>query len=421
MAEHKFFVEPLIASDAATRMLLAMKEVFPGQQAQSFHVSSSLGSFPLVRKPTPLADLPQVEPCSNTLEELRARPYLDVSHINLTLSPEFQITYREEPQQARAEIKISSSQPMYNQDQGKAFLPIVDAISKQFTILRHSETISRLFPENEQRLIALSQKVIGDFAAQAARLSQLNSQTVEDLHKAILEKAKELETDYATKRAHLDEEHNRRQREFADRESKFSERVKQFDLRDNTAVRRDLFNKLATAIDKLDTVTITDETKKKRRILHVLCASILVLSAGAFGVFANKIVNGNASADWRLFLPLGTALAMFATTAVFYIRWNNSWFYEHARAEFSNRKLKADMLRAGWLVEMFFEWDTKKQTAVPAELIGSCTRGLFVSDSLDGARHPIDDLQTLAKDFSKVRIGKTGFEFEKGSSEKKGA
>jgi hypothetical protein len=78
-----------------------------------------------------------------------------------------------------------------------------------------------------------------------------------------------------------------------------------------------------------------------------------------------------------MFLPISAGTGIFVSTAIYYIRWNDRWFRDHASAEFANRKFGADILGASWLAELFFEWDEKKDFNFPPELLQSFARGLF--------------------------------------------
>jgi hypothetical protein len=92
-------------------------------------------------------------------------------------------------------------------------------------------------------------------------------------------------------------------------------------------------------------------------------------------------------------LKLGLGAMAFAATAIYYIRWNDHWFRQHADEEFRLKRLELDIDRASWIVEMALEWQDEKGTAIPEELIDRLTTGLF-SDStrLDAPRHPNEDL-----------------------------
>ncbi len=100
---------------------------------------------------------------------------------------------------------------------------------------------------------------------------------------------------------------------------------------------------------------------------------------------------------------------MFASTLVFYIRWNNLWFMQHAQAEFASRKFLADISRASWLAELYFEAAKAQAPGFPPEMIARFARNLFLNDPWSqGDMHPIGELVTALSQATKVKIDKAG-------------
>ena len=114
-------------------------------------------------------------------------------------------------------------------------------------------------------------------------------------------------------------------------------------------------------------------------------------------------------------IPFSTGLILFVSTAIFYIRWNDQWFKEHANAEFENRKFSRDIVRASWIAELLFEWKEKKEIPFPEQLVISFTTGLFeTNDTIKTTKHPFDDLKSLAGSISEIKFSKKdGISFKK--------
>jgi hypothetical protein len=195
-------------------------------------------------------------------------------------------------------------------------------------------------------------------------------------------------------------------KEIEEREKQHSEAVKQFELRNNTAVRRDLLREIRNKIEEQKTIQISEGTISKRRIIHVTCILTMLLSASLAAAIVWKLVGGTAALDWKFFIPLGTWTALFVTTGIYYIRWNDQWFRDHARVEFENRKFSSDILRASWVAELFFEWAEKKGISMPPDLVGSFTKNLFDPTSSDGRLHPLDQFNDFLKQVSTVEVSK---------------
>jgi hypothetical protein len=229
-----------------------------------------------------------------------------------------------------------------------------------------------------------------------------------ELEDQFQKKATELEERFGKKNEELETTYGAKVTELEEREQEHAEAVKRFELRNNTAVRRDLLREIRNKIEEQKTIQISEGTIQKRRIIHGTCIVTLLLSIGIIGALVWKIVAGQAALDWRLFIPLGTWTALFVTTGIYYIRWNDQWFRDHARVEFETRKFSADILRASWVAELFFEWAEKKGVNMPPELVGSFTKNLFDVTASDGRLHPMDQMQDLIKQFSTLEVTKGG-------------
>ena len=107
-------------------------------------------------------------------------------------------------------------------------------------------------------------------------------------------------------------------------------------------------------------------------------------------------------------LPLG--VVGFALTAIFYIRWNDQWFRQHADQEFRLQQLALDVDRAGYATEMLLEWQEDKGGEMPAVMVDRLTTGLFTDQTKVAAvRHPSEDITAaLLKAASSVRIDLPG-------------
>lgn len=113
--------------------------------------------------------------------------------------------------------------------------------------------------------------------------------------------------------------------------------------------------------------------------------------------FAGATVAGNTVLSvprddfhWRLLIPFSTCVLAFASTLVFYLRWTNRWFSDHAEYEFLNRKLGADVMRAHWLAELLFEWqEEEEQKEFPHQLLERFSNNLFVDTRRGELEHPL--------------------------------
>ena len=100
----------------------------------------------------------------------------------------------------------------------------------------------------------------------------------------------------------------------------------------------------------------------------------------------------------------------FTLTTIFYIRWDDQWFREHAEQEFKFQQLALDVDRAGCATEMLLEWQEDKGGAMPAVMMDRLTGGLFTNQAkVERVRHPSEDAITaLVKAASSVRVDVPG-------------
>ena len=100
----------------------------------------------------------------------------------------------------------------------------------------------------------------------------------------------------------------------------------------------------------------------------------------------------------------------FALTSIFYIRWTDQWFRQHADQEFRLQQLALDVDRAGYATEMLLEWQENKSGEMPGVLLDRLTTGLFTDQTtVARARHPTEDIAgALLKASSSVRLDLPG-------------
>ncbi len=234
----------------------------------------------------------------------------------------------------------------------------------------------------------------------------LRRQELEGQHRARIQQLEELQ---AKLRSELEAKHEQRSAKLAMdnavieealkvRREQLVEREKSLDDRDSKHARRGIRSEMKKAF-KDDRFKVTTDTQKMRWPLHglfiTLCTAFLVgaiLAATHIPEQADNVVIGWAIARSAL---LGLA---FGTTALFYIRWMNSWFERHAAEEFRLKRLELDIDRASWVVETLLDATAEGEGRVTPELIDRLTRGLFDEQAApSAAQHPVDQLATLLR------------------------
>ena len=163
--------------------------------------------------------------------------------------------------------------------------------------------------------------------------------------------------------------------------------------------------------DRSESFTLTRSTRSKRKPVHIIFAALLILSAALIARSLLAPVTATEGAEFWLGLarfPLGTL--GFALTAMFYIRWTDQWFRQHANQEFRLQQLALDVDRAGYATEMLMEWQEDKGGEMPAVLVDRLTAGLFTDQTTaTRVQHPSEDVTTaLLKAASSIRVDVPG-------------
>jgi hypothetical protein len=114
---------------------------------------------------------------------------------------------------------------------------------------------------------------------------------------------------------------------------------------------------------------------------HAITSEPVDTQLGSFGIWLHVLK--------PIFSGIATAAAV-----IFYIRWNNAWFHQHANEEFRLKRLDLDIDRASWVVEMALEWKEEKGSEFPSGLADRLSRNLFVDDYQETRhpKHPSEDL-----------------------------
>jgi len=213
------------------------------------------------------------------------------------------------------------------------------------------------------------------------------------------------------KDAKLEEDDHNKKEQLDRREGEHRAKVAEFELRESTAVRRDLLKQMRKQLDLQKEIKLSHATEKKRYVIHGVCLAALLVGVAVVACFA-AIIFSKESTNWRHVAPITAGLLLFGSTLVYYMRWTNAWFREHAEAEFRNKRFGGDILRASWLAELAFEWHKEEQEVLPESLITNFSRNLFVDERFADTEHPADMVAAAVKGISKMSVGKEGVNVE---------
>ena len=259
----------------------------------------------------------------------------------------------------------------------------------------------RLREDGLSRLESLTQKLVTETHDYRMQLDAEMADHKRALTESFEEKTRGLDTKYEERNARLESREldlNNLRRELDDRSARHARREQS----------RALQNKIS---DRSENFTLTQSTQSKRYPVHIIFVALLLLSSALIAFSLSVPVQATEGAEFWLGLgrlPLG-ALG-FALTAVFYIRWTDQWFRQHANQEFRLQQLALDVDRAGYATEMLLEWQEDKGGEIPAVMVDRLTTGLFTDQtSATPVRHPSEDATaTLMKAASSIRVDLPG-------------
>ena len=252
-----------------------------------------------------------------------------------------------------------------------------------------------------------------------ARLEELTKRIVKETHDYRIkldtetaERKHALTTEFDEKAKALDAQHEQRAAKLETRAQELDEHRRELDDRSARHARRqqsrELQEKLSGRSKKFE---LTSETRRKRQPIQMIFVLLLAMSGFLIG---HSLMSPTTAAEgvalWLGLVRLPLGALGFALTSIFYIRWNDQWFRQHANQEFRFQQLALDVDRAGYVVEMLMEWQEEKGSEMPAVIVDRLTTGLFTDQTSEArVRHPTEDVTSaLLKASSRVRLDVPG-------------
>jgi len=279
-------------------------------------------------------------------------------------------------------------------------------------------------PKTFQTVLRSHQTIIERLQKMTLEVGEQAANTRRELDEEYFALKKQLEEQVATERLENLKSADEERQQLADRADELAARARELDDRNNTHVRRELFEKTRTLLaDRFKKLVLTPQTTSARTPIHVGVAG----SAIVFGILIyaftsealNVIARVDSSVTERILVIAKSATASLAFLGVisWYLRWMNRWFERLADSEFQLKQFELDITRAQWVVETAFEWKMSQQSPIPDQLLDNVSRNLFVNAEKDAAAdmHPADYLASaLLGKASNVKLAVPGAEIELG-------
>jgi hypothetical protein len=311
------------------------------------------------------------------------------------------------------ELSLSPGQPNHNPIPPAEFASLVEVAQRRFRLAVSNDIVGLLGPDVAEHFRAREDAL--------ARLESIIDRNIEKFD----QKRSELDTAHAARQAELESTYETRLHELesrvADKEKlleakadELNQRSKRLDDRSNTHVRRDIREKLLTAIKDVDRFKFTPETVTRRRwVLWSFAGFLIILLIPTAFLFYKQYTSATFD-PWTFGQKIAFS-ATFIVSAGFFLKWLNNFAAKSAAEEFRLKQLQLDIDRASWLVELYFESVAAgDKSGLPAELLSRLSSNLFANEDTKHESVTAADAfaSALVSSAGKARINLPGVDIE---------
>lgn len=338
-------------------------------------------------------------------------------------------------------------------------LDIVAFLNANLCPFEPGRTVGGGISAEQSQLLAIHQSTLERLEKLNEDLVRQSAQFRRGLEEKFEEKVKQAEAEYSEKKQRLEVEGQTFAAQVEAKERALDEKLKVIDDRDNTHVRREIRDRMLDDVkQRIKQFGVSRVTEEKRRpvlvgILALLAAFLGLLAwtgyeisamdgqyfsmleairnisawgpekIKAAGLGAETIAKVSATdVDRTHIFWLWGRFTLFSFglvgTILYYIKWQNRWAEQHIVSEFQLQQFYIDVNRANWVIESCLEWRKETESAIPKELLGSITNGLFVNNQTEPERviHPADELASALLGTAsklKLKVGDSELDFDK--------
>lgn len=298
-------------------------------------------------------------------------------------------------------------------------IKLLAGVRRIFNTTGYRDVVGKSVGESESAALTLRERSVADLQAAISKLAALQADLVvqESARRSRLEdeqarsyqaRVDKLDAEFRDRHQALEADKAKQEATLAERVRGIDAKEKDFDTREARYVRRALLVEMKSVLKEFESMSLSQPTGEKRGIIHKIVAVLLFVCAAVAGVLLWRICLSE-SPDVRLLAPFTGAFLAFILTGVYYLKWNDRWFREHADAELAAKRYKADIVRASWVAELSQEWLKEGRGELPAELVSAYTRSLFMDigpSRVDD--HPTDVIAKLLLEAKRFSIKKSG-------------
>lgn len=338
-------------------------------------------------------------------------------------------------------------------------LDIVAFLNDRLCPFEPGRVIGSAVSEEQAQLLAIHQSTLERLERLNEDLIRQSSEFRKGLEEKFEEKVKQAEAEYTEKKQRLEIDGEAFSAQVEAKERALDEKLQVIDDRNNTHVRREIRNRMLDDVkQRINQFGVSKITADKRRPVLVGILALLTTFVGllgwtgyeiaamdsqyfsmleairnisawgpekikAAGLGADTIAKVSATdVDRTHLFWLWGRFTLFSFgligTILYYIKWQNRWAEQHIGSEFQLQQFYIDVNRANWVIESCLEWRKETDSAIPKELLGSITTGLFVNNQTEPERviHPADELASALLGTAsklKLKVGDSELDFDK--------
>ncbi|MFT3836395.1 MAG: hypothetical protein QM723_05295 [Myxococcaceae bacterium] len=396
-------------------MLDILKRLFPGQTLR-FTLASSLDGVQGTVETSP-EQFPNGQPLVDLVKALRAHDFITCVTFNVHLLSNGQVqvlSFSCPANQPAGQFTIYQPSGQFSR---AIQATLVDELRKAFTVsdfatatAASNDDVYRKALHEREVMVAELASVMRKLQDQLAEMAVSERENRRQQEAEIQAQHRKQSEEFAAQRTKLTQDLDERRRadqaELDSKREAFREEQGRFETQKATYMRRDLLKRIEAALAEAQKPQTSAATNSKRRGVHVALGGLIAVSGTAAAVCLKVLLT--EAFDWHMLLPLGSSLAVLVSTLVYYVRWMDRWFREHAEQEFGASKYKADMLRASWIAELSAEIREHDNAELQPALLSALTHGLFVTPGSPPLRHPLEAVTGLAERLSEIQANKDG-------------
>lgn len=293
---------------------------------------------------------------------------------------------------------------------------VYSEIKNIFQIVSEAEALRKLSDNKSSAVIAAYAENIENLQNISSNLITTFAKQQQALESDFQERRRILDDEIRQKKSQIEQEHNEKIASLQSQIAEFESDKKAFDDRKNTHARRQLLGRMEAILNERTSSNFSQETIDKYKAAEALLSRFALGIFSISGIWLSLFIYSyiRETVYYAAMAAASATLIAGSLVVIWLIKLRLKWYGTHTQFETSNRRFIMNMLRASWVVEMYYEWKSERGTEMDKTLTDRLTVGLFTeSDSQGTIQHPAEELINAIAKIKKIKVNKDGLEIEK--------